>query len=459
MDKIKSSKTNRFVAGLLGILIISIPIQATDLIGGIAGSLTITNCLIYGNDAPAQVKLSSSLVNYSAIETATTRTGTGNLSILKTLIYKDANAAFKNSATYFLSSTSNLRNAGSTTSPTNFPLKDINGNDRIYDGTIDIGAVEYSMIHQTVAGEWSTTTGWNIGRIPTTDDIVTIRSNTTVNTPNAVCKSIIAIADNVTLTINPAMQLKVTTKIINTNADKLIVKASETLANGTLIFQDKTIKLFATVEMYSKAKILSPLTTPKIGFLWQYFGIPVRKLLSASPTLDGSYVREYKYNNIGQYKKWDQLVNSSALYSFKGYEISQNAPTTITFKGTLANNDTTISLPISITSGVFEPGQHILSNPYTAAIDIRKLEFTNADKVVYLYNTGTFDQWGSYNYGEATSDEKAYKEGQYLAIPQRVAGGNEGLTDDIPSMSGFLVKATGSNSNIKIKYNDVTTKT
>src|ERR1035437_7775916 len=188
---------------------------ATTPIGGVAGSLTVTNSIIYNDLASSQVA-STVIIRNSAVRGSTIPTGSGNLLVNSYTAFKDALAAPVDTFSYYLSPTSTLTDVGSITSttiPSYMPTKDLNGNDRVYNGTIDIGAVEYSEVYQNGAGNWSLPTGWNTGRIPNASDIVTINSATTVNTTNAVCKSIIFINTGASLTISPAMQLNVTNSI------------------------------------------------------------------------------------------------------------------------------------------------------------------------------------------------------------------------------------------------------
>ena len=110
-----------------------------------------------------------------------------------------------------------------------------------YDGLLDIGPVEYSMIFNRGNGDWNTADKWNIGRIPTQDDVVTVVNESTINDTDAVCKSIIEIGAQGKVIVEPATQLEVKTTINNTHADRLHIKASSGTPNGTLIF--KTLKL------------------------------------------------------------------------------------------------------------------------------------------------------------------------------------------------------------------------
>jgi hypothetical protein len=426
--------------------------EAATVVGGVAGTLAVKNSIIYNDTTYSQIASTITISN-SAVRGSSIPTGTGNLLVNSYTAFKDALASPVDTFSYYLSPTSTLTDAGNTSVPSYMPPKDLNGNDRVYNGTIDIGAVEYSEIYQNTTGTWNTATGWNTGRIPNASDIVTIRSATTVSTADAVCKSIISIDPGASLTINTASQLNVINSITNTNPNLLTVNSAAGQANGTLIFHNTTGNPNATVDMYTQAYKGSGVTVGSTTYYysWQYFGIPVQSIANASPTFDGSYVRSYNEASTGQYQKWTQLNNSSPLNSFQGYEITQANPTMIVFQGLLENSNKTITL--TNTPGAYNPGQNIISNSFTAAIDIRQLSFgPNTEQTIYLFNTGSFAQWYNSS-GAPYTDPSLTLPGQYLAIPKNNAGtGN--IPYDIPSMSGFLVNAptSGVNGSLTINY-------
>ena len=258
---------------------------------------------------------------------------------------------------------------------------------------------------------------------------------------------------NQALVVPPALCLTVNGTITTTNASNIHIQSAPGKANGSFIFPNAS-NVKATVDMYSKATALTQGATPS-NYQWQYFGIPVTSIATADPTFYGSYVRAYNEGSTLTNGKWTQLTNTSSLTEFLGYEITQVNPTTITFQGTLENGNKTYTL--TNTNGAYDPGQNIIANSYTAAIDIRQLTFgANTEQTIYLYNTGSFGQWTT-NTGTGelafNSDSTLTTPGQYLAIPKNNAGTGK-IPYSIPSMSGFLVKATttGVNGSITINY-------
>jgi len=258
------------------------------------------------------------------------------------------------------------------------------------------------------------------------------------------------------LTIQPAKTLTVGGTITNSaGTSGIVIKASPTLANGSLIFSQPALNpsVPATVEMYSKAAALTP-GTPPTNFRWQFFGIPLHSLSPLSPTLDGAYVRLMHENDSPFH--WEQLNNTSSMTSFKGYEITQTTPTTYIFQGLLENAPlTNLQLTFTTTTpAVSYPGQNLIGNPYTAAIEISQIEFSgNVLKTIYIYNTGSKADWTSKSGDSIDSNITA---GQYTAIPQAWAG-NAGLQYEIPSMQAFLVKTKDNTGTISIPYSSVGT--
>ncbi|PVZ03974.1 hypothetical protein C7382_1391, partial [Porphyromonas loveana] len=95
-------------------------------------------------------------------------------------------------------------------------------------------------------------------------------------------------------------------------------------------------------------------------------------------------------------------------------------------------------------------GSNLVGNSYTAAIDIKNaITFpAGVQQTVYLFNTGTRDQWRKLN-GSTVS---GYRAGQYLAVPQNMAGQNN-FPDRIPSMHTFLLRVESvSTANLGITY-------
>jgi hypothetical protein len=150
------------------------------------------------------------------------------------------------------------------------------------------------------------------------------------------------------------------------------------------------------------------------------------------------------------------------LYPITGYEISRNVSQGGFFSvsGIVNTNDTLLT-HLSVTDTAAYAGQHVLSNPYASGLSIGSgLEFGgNMQQTVYLFHTGTKNDWKSHQGG---NDDTA--PGQYLAVPQQQAG-IAGMPDTIASMQGFVVRVDTaifksnndlSKNSLKFKYDYLT---
>jgi len=315
-------------------------------------------------------------------------------------------------------------------------------------------------------GNWEDGTKWNVHEIPgstgtvdhaSVDDKPTINGACTLTASNSVTNLTINSGKN--LTISPAVDMNVVGTLTNSaGTSGILIKSSSTLANGSLRFGSGNPS--GSVEMYSKANwnFSNPVNNK---YKWQYFGLPV-KTITANSTFsnllgnNGSssrFVREWDESSVGYFDAWvlagDGLTSlyktgSSNLDQNHGYELVQQNPTTYTFAGELLNTDYIQSL--SYSSGAAFAGQHIFGNPYTAAIKIANFQFgTNTEQAVYLYNTGTYNDWSSSNGVSAPGNGP----GQYTVSTPGTAGGG-GVPSQIPTAGSFLVKSINATGSITI---------
>ncbi|MFZ4456049.1 MAG: PKD domain-containing protein [Bacteroidales bacterium] len=308
---------------------------------------------------------------------------------------------------------------------------------------------------------WHTAARWDHDTIPTNylheAVLIYIDGNCAVSAADAACHNLTinAAHSSITpkLTINPAMHLNVTGGALsgqfvnNGAASALVIKSSATLANGSLVWANGNPS--GTVELYSKASwnLSMPVNNK---YKWQFMSIPVKSIPFSS-------VFTTDYNQFLMYE-WDESVTVFAdvwrkrnngttlrvtggtLSNTKGYEIVQPNPTTYSFAGVLEHSDFTQSLPYTPTA--YFHGQSVFGNPYTAAIDIRQIDFgANTDNTVYQYNAGTYLDWFG-NHGETTSTDSTEIIPSRYAVSTKFTAGNMGLLRQIPSMQGFVVKAT-----------------
>lgn len=315
----------------------------------------------------------------------------------------------------------------------------------------------------TIDTDWAKGGNWTTGSVPASGEDVVFA--TVANYGSAAVNDLLLDADRTIGSLINATTYKViipvsTSLIVNNtittdgNPNRIYIASSSSSPNGSLTFHNPSgSPVYATVEMYCKASWnLSNAINSK--YKWQYFGVPIQSL-TASPTFDGAYVRAYVETGTSIYNHWVSLSNSSIITPFYGYEICHAAAKKYVLQGALINSNFS-SGQLAYSAGALYPGQHVLANPYTAAIDISTINFgSQMEAAVYLYNTGTYNEWLG-NSGETIVGDGP---GQYNVSPFRL-GALGDIPSQIPSMQGFLVKAMSNSSNatVSITYNTAAVK-
>lgn len=246
------------------------------------------------------------------------------------------------------------------------------------------------------------------------------------------------------LLVTTGNELRVGGRVWSDNTGGIIVKAdpADLSPGGTLIFENPADNpdVTATVEFYNKA-----FDCEECGFYrrsWQYFGIPVNSSTFPYSHVTGDETIN-RWNEPTNDNKWVSVPSGSVLEAFKGYEITSSSTTqpagVYSFEGTLNVGDAGVDL--TKTANVNYSGANLVANSYMAAIPINKdaLVFPeDIDQTVYLFNTGTRDQWRKLN-GTAIN-QGGYRSGQYLAVPLNLGEQtNINLPDRIPAMHSFMV--------------------
>lgn len=363
--------------------------------------------------------------------------------------------------------------------------------------------------------DWTEISNWKENRIPAdgvTIEFATINNNGTpavadLHVPAGISKRIgnLINKSDKRLIIPPGSTIIVTDTVEGSEtseyAGKIVIEADDNpddglTPNGSFIASGAcgNFDVFATVQFYAQGekvdetiKWTDALTgSPTAGnalsssHSWQHFGIPVESVV-ASPTFEKSWIQKYSEKQNGKvdgstvnatfYDKWNFVSAYEALVGFKGYEITQNTPKIYTIAGKLnfCDKELTLTRKASAVAGAtgtnvhYGLGQNIFGNSYTAAINLDNgIIFDTAGEVertVYLYRTGSFQQWGNQedvNPSEIDSPSKI-NASSYIAIPAMV--GTTIWGNQIPSMQGFLLKFTdaatiynGADAKVTLKY-------
>ncbi len=286
------------------------------------------------------------------------------------------------------------------------------------------------------------------------------------------------------LVISKKSSVVVSTALVGYNqpgdAKKLVIKTDEsgTDAGGSFAvsFADPCKSdVYATVELYGRGqkignemlKIEDKLDgSPTKGrtlqaepYTWQQIGIPVTEM-APSPVFKGSYLQYYseaKNSPKQYYQKWSWLTKDKTMSPFVGYQLTQDAPKVYALTGKLNLCDHNLTLTrqaaeVTASKSTKESekhwglGQNIFANSYTAAIDIAQLSFPEeVDPTVYVYHTGSFNDWYENKSTNGTQDLNVAA-GGYLAVPKNSAA-TIGYKS-IPSMQGFLLKFTDAETKV-----------
>ena len=328
-----------------------------------------------------------------------------------------------------------------------------------------------NLIFDNKAGdnEWTTAENWkpdsrlNLHRNITTKDNITleiadeliIKDNTAIETEKQLTIS------NGKITIQPQGELNA--NIINIDEEKggeLILQANE---KGSAILTYKNPsenKVNATVQLYSKAWS-EDLWNGQAGNFkdpkWQYLGVVAEKVdynkLNPNGTSNWIYLwDETKNENYGCWA--EKMKSGSTLEAWKGYGLAQEFAHTYTYSSSLVNGDHTYQLTHTpSTDGTVWPdlGNNLITNSYTAPIDITTLEaddFANAEATIYIYNTGGYNEWKN------NENKIGYGAGQFIAIPVEPAEvlSDEDYPKNIASGQAFFVFATGADASFSVNY-------
>lgn len=227
----------------------------------------------------------------------------------------------------------------------------------------------------------------------------------------------------------------------------LVIEANDT-HNGAFVYGNKESDVSARVEYYSRGE--GAPSDP----IWQYIGIPVRAGKTAISMYHEAWMCRWESSGtLGGLWQW--VENDDVLQPFEGYAITQAAQKKYVIDGKL-------NLPVNRTIDLKKrdaEGYAFAANSWTAPIKIQEFQdedFTNAEKAIYIYHSGTHSDWNTNKGTIINVDESSTtpNHGQYAVIPIHSApylGGDS----VIPSMQGFFVKTTGSDAKLKLVYNRV----
>lgn len=197
-------------------------------------------------------------------------------------------------------------------------------------------------------GNWTNTSNWSFGTVPTSSDIVVVNSGElTVNqTANAFQVKLL-----------PGAKLTVSTGQSLTVSDSLMIE-SDASGTATFVNHGTTNIAKATVQQYLASArnwyISSPVSTTTVPLGSTYFGYQ-----EAGDNTDLSVSGASAY--------WKPYVAGSSMTVGKGFIAQPGSTTTLIFAGDLNNGDKTINL--TRTTGKTKEGFNLVGNPYPSYLD------------------------------------------------------------------------------------------
>lgn len=313
-------------------------------------------------------------------------------------------------------------------------------------------------------GQWATAGNWNKNAVPTIDNDVVVTKPVLVSSETiAKAKSVVVdqtgthtgaidIAPKGELIINGTLRKATGTakaKIYSPTAENDVNIGSSAAGLGGLVIGSHAAANGlndATVNFYS----LSHGSSGSTASVSQYLGTPFSNLPKMLYQFYNSWV--YKFTNTGT-PNWERVNGDDGLEAFAGYAVISADPVGHTYwmQGTLvASENQNISLQFNSGDGSNPDNENMLANSWMAPIQIRAFEagdFTNADATIYIFNSGSPDDYATNN-GASTTGVLA---GQYSAYTP----GTAAATDVIPAMQAFSVYTSAAEASITLDYNSL----
>ena len=304
-----------------------------------------------------------------------------------------------------------------------------------------VDATVYSKNRLHVAGDWNNSSNWFFGVPAPTEDVEIAAAVTIPNGYTAIANDV-SIESGGSISIAPQGKLKAN-NIIGANTSNLTLQADES-GTATFLFKNSD-KIGATVQLYSLASSDGLRNGTPGNFKdpkWQYLGVNVESVDYNTLNPDGKTNWIYRWDETQHSTScWaEKLKTGSNLSAWTGYAFAQEKDTTYTYSGTLLNGDHTYNLTYtSDTEATDDLGNNLITNSYTAPIDITTLNNSNFEGAIaniVIYNTGSYVEWKN------QTEIKGFGPGQVIEIPVNTVNY---LSADYPrtiaSSQGFFVKA------------------
>ena len=316
------------------------------------------------------------------------------------------------------------------------------------------------------AGEWSESTDWSYGGSTTHNMTPGPANSVCVSQPLTVTGQVeaydITILSGGSITIAPNGGISVGRGgITGATASNLILKAG---TEGETKGQTGYLRIsphytdtmpHAKVQMYSIGYYDVNRTEEDIAS-WQYVGTPIDFAGKLAKTV---FTRSWIYSYVESSDTWVNNRKTLVMQPFVGYETTQydsEDGKMIEYPGQLVPNRGLVTIDLEYTDA--DHGHNLLANSFAAPIDITQLrdtDFVNAERTIYLFNTGSKSQADGYSKsssGDAAGQFRTIAIGSAAEMAERFAE-DASLPTTIAPMQGFCVNAQNTGAKLKLNYN------
>lgn len=304
-------------------------------------------------------------------------------------------------------------------------------------------------------GEWNEATNWQRGS--ETSDVAPSADN------SVIINNIITVTGQVeaySITLTEQGQLIVAANggitvgaggIIGANAGNLRLRSTtESQAYLRIAPEFDGLMPVATVEYATRATLDNG---GGLDAAWQYFGVPGVATMDVQAD---TWLLPYDETSVTD--GWgDYITGQAALAPFQCYTITQYGQPTYEFEAQLLHDNHDITL--TRTEGAVYEGDNMFANSYMSPLDIKNFTAEDFDegveRVFYLYNTGSWNEWNTLNeQGTSETREATSTPGQYYAIPALSAAVLDPAYDQslIAPLQGVEIKTTIHGAQLHLNY-------
>lgn len=322
------------------------------------------------------------------------------------------------------------------------------------------------LYFQTSSGAWDSETKWSNesrviqDQVPAHDNPVVIKEAVTISTQVEAYK--VKIEEGGSVTIAPNGGLSVGAGGISgaTTSNFILQAGTEGVTKGKTGYLRISPEYlgsmpYVKVQMYSIGYYDKSSSEENIA-AWQYVGTPMDFAGALAKTV---FTRSWIYSYLESTDGWVNNRKTLVMQPFVGYGTTQydsEDGKMIEYPGKLIPNRGLVTIDLEYTDA--EHGHNLLANSFAAPIDIMQLrdtDFVNAERAIYIFNTGSKSQASGYSKGgsgDAAGQYRTIAIGTASEMATRFAK-DASLPTTIAPMQGFCVNAQAAGAKFKLNYN------